>query len=98
MALVTKGIIRGELGQVEEAIEVHNDVVARFGDATEPELREQVAIALVNKGATLGGLGRSEDAARVYDQVVARFGGAIEPAVREQVAIALKMKSEIKSG
>jgi TolA-binding protein len=72
--------------------------VARFGDAPEPALREQVAKALVNKGVTLGELGRSEEAAGVYDQVVARFGDAPEPALREQVAKALRMKAEIKSG
>ena len=45
----------------EEAIAVYDEVLARFGDATEPALREQVAKALVNKGVTLGALERSED-------------------------------------
>ena len=63
--------------------------MARFGDATELPLREQVAMALVNKGVTLGHLDRSDGGDRVYDELVARFGDAPEPAVREQVAMAL---------
>jgi hypothetical protein len=65
-------------------------VVARFGEAAEPGLREQVAKALVSKGFALGELGRSEEAAGVYGEVVARFGEAAEPALREQVAKALR--------
>ena len=64
-------------------------VVARFGDAPEPALREQVAKALVNKGVTLGVLERSRRSIAVYDEVLARFGDAPEPALREQVANAL---------
>ena len=77
---------------------VYDEVVARFGEATEPALREQVAMALVNKASRLGELGRSEEAAGVYDEVVARFGDATEPALREQVALALRMKAEIEGG
>jgi hypothetical protein len=44
---------------------VYDDVVARFGDATDPALREQVARALFNKGFRLGALERSEDAVAV---------------------------------
>ena len=59
-----------------EAIAVHDDVIARFGDATEPVLRKSVAMALVNKGAALGGLDRFVEAIAVDDDVVARFGDA----------------------
>jgi len=63
--------------------------VERFGTATEPVLRGQVALALVNEGVRLGQLGRNEEAIAVYDQVVTRFGDATEPALRDQVATAL---------
>ena len=52
------------LDRSEEALGVYDEVVARYGDAPEPALREQVARALVNKGVTLGELDRSEDGAR----------------------------------
>ena len=79
-----------QLGRSEEAVAVYDQVVARFGEATEPALREQVAKALVNKGISArpaGPRGRGE--MPVYDEVVARFGEATEPALREQVARAL---------
>ena len=52
-ALVNKGITLGTLNRSEEAIAVYDDVVKRFGEATEPALRELVAKALVNKGVIL---------------------------------------------
>ena len=71
---------------------VYDDLVGRFQEATEPELREQVARALVNKGGALGDLGRNEEAIAVYNQVVDRFGDAPEPELREQVARAQAAK------
>ena len=58
----------------------------RFGDATEPALRELVAKALYGKGYRLGPLNRSEDAIGVCDDLVRRFGDATEPGLRELVA------------
>ena len=88
-ALFNTGVLLGELGQPDAEMAAYDEVVTRFGEATEPALREQVAKALVYKGITLGQLGRSEEAAGVYGQVVTRFGEAAEPALREQVAKAL---------
>ena len=45
MALVNKGVRLGALERSEEAVAVYGEVVARYGDATEPALRERVAIA-----------------------------------------------------
>jgi len=84
-ALFNKGVTLGELDRPEEADGVYDEVVARFGDADEPALREQVAKALFNKGVMLGVLGRSGEAVGTYDEVVARFGEADEPALREAV-------------
>ncbi len=86
------GVLFGELNRSEDAIAVYDDVVARFGDASEPALREHVAGALVNKGVELGVLQRFEEQIAVCDDVVARFGEAGEPALREQVARALVNK------
>ncbi|RJF87144.1 hypothetical protein D3874_08985 [Oleomonas cavernae] len=73
-------------------IDIYDEIIARFGDAGEPALREEVARALVNKGITLGDLNRNEEAIAVYDGMIARFGDAGEPALREQVAGALANK------
>ena len=51
----------------------------RFGDATEPGLRAQVAKALWNMGNRLGVLNRSADAIVAYDEVVRRFGDRGQP-------------------
>ena len=72
------------MNRSEEAVAVFDEVVRRFGDATEPVVRERVAMALVNKGFRLGALNRSEEAVAVYDEVVRRFGDATEPVVRER--------------
>ena len=85
-ASINVGVLLGQLGRSEEALVVYDDVIARYADAPEPALREQVARALFNKGARLGQLGRSEEELVVYDDVIARYADAPEPALREQVA------------
>ena len=88
----TRGSRSAQLGRSEDAIAVYDDLLARFGTATELPLREQVAKALVDKGVTLGTLGRSEEAIAVYDDLLARFGTATELPLRERVAKALFSK------
>ena len=51
---------------------IYDDVVERFGTASEPRLLEVVVAALVNKGFTLGALGRSDEAIAIYDNVIKR--------------------------
>jgi tetratricopeptide (TPR) repeat protein len=80
-------------GKRERALELYDELLARFGTATEVELREQIAKALVNKGIVLGELGRYEDAIKITDDVLARFGMATELSLRQQVAGALVSKS-----
>ena len=84
--MFNKGFRLGALGRSEEAIAVYDEVVGRFGEASEPGLREQVAMAMFNKGFRLGALGRSEEWIAVYDDVVGRFGEASEPGIQEIVA------------
>jgi tetratricopeptide (TPR) repeat protein len=76
-------------GQLSGAIEALRDVIARFGNATEPASREAVARAMVNLGITLGQAGRVEEATASFRDVIARFGDAAEPALRELVALAM---------
>ena len=71
---------------------VFDDVLKRFGDAREPALRVQVAIALRDKGYRLRELSRSEEAIAVFDEVIRRFGKATEPALRVHAAIAMRDK------
>ncbi|HET9280952.1 MAG TPA: tetratricopeptide repeat protein [Candidatus Angelobacter sp.] len=91
-ALHLKGFLLGKSGHIEDAIVAIDEVVRRFGEASELALRVQVAKALYNKGVGLRILNRSEDAIAAYDEVVQRFGDASELALREQVAMALYNK------
>ena len=51
-AMVGKGSAIVELGLNAEAADIYNEVFVRFGDATDSELRKQVAIALRKQGAS----------------------------------------------
>ena len=48
-ALLNKGVRLSALGRSEDAIAAYDDLLARFGAATELPLRELVAKALVDK-------------------------------------------------
>jgi tetratricopeptide (TPR) repeat protein len=85
-ALMGRGVA---LGNVEEAIAVYDEVIARFGSATEVQVRKYVAEAMVNQGEVLESLGGKQAAIEVYDEIIRRFGEAWEPALREQVGRAL---------
>jgi hypothetical protein len=95
--LVNKGLRLGAQDREVEAMEVYDEVVRRFGDATEPALRDRVARALINKGIALGVQKRNAEAMEVYE-VVRRFGDATEPALREQVQRALGRKKSLEGG
>ena len=86
-----------KLGHSEEAIAVYDDLLARFGNATEPALRERIAYALLYKGSALGKLGRSEEAIAVYDDLLARFGNTTEPALREGIGWAKSARQRLRN-
>ena len=64
----------GALDRFEEGIAVCDDLIARFGSASELTLCKQVAGALVAKEARLEMLDRDAEAIAVYDDLIARFG------------------------
>jgi len=79
----------------DEAIAFYQEVERRLADATEPELRAQVATAMVNRGRTLGGLGRSAEEIAAYEDVERRFADATEPELRARVAMARMAHEEL---
>ena len=91
-ALFRKGYVLSELNRSEEALAAYDEVLRRFGEATELPLRERVARALVNKGHRLGNLDRGDEELAVYGEVLRRFGEATEMSLCEQVARALVNK------
>lgn len=92
-ALVSKGVGLRQTGRTSEAVITYEEVDRRFGEATQPQLREWVANALVEKGIAFGQDGRIDDELAVYDEVDRRFGNDTEPAVRDRVAKALVNKA-----
>ncbi|RAR72681.1 hypothetical protein AX018_10791, partial [Paracidovorax anthurii] len=87
--LFNRGVMQGQLNQSEAAIATYDELLRRFGDATEPALREQVGKAIFNKGIRQSQLSQNEAAIATYDELLRRFGDATEPALREQVAKAI---------
>lgn len=49
-ALFNKGIILGQVESSDEEIATYDEIVKRYGDITDPGVREQVAMALNGKG------------------------------------------------
>jgi tetratricopeptide (TPR) repeat protein len=91
-----------------EALQVLDDLVWRFKDAQEPELRGAVALAISNQSAALACLGFSdqamrahddmvadygEDAVIVFEELAARYAKQTRPQAREHLAVALHNKA-----
>lgn len=84
-ALLNKGITQGQLQQYKEAIATYEEVLRRFGDASELALHALVGRALVSNGTAQGLLGQYEAAIQAFAEVLRRFGDASESALRELV-------------
>lgn len=91
-ALLNIGVALRHEGDHKAEIATYDEVVRRFGDAEELELRERVASALFSKAYAHGKEGDIEAENAAYDEVVRRFGNAEAPELREQVAKALVNK------
>jgi tetratricopeptide (TPR) repeat protein len=81
-----------EAGDTIRCLAIVDQVIARFGGASDPTLREQIAVAIGNKGVALGRGGNSAGAIASYDELIARFGEATELALRKHVATAMLNK------
>jgi tetratricopeptide (TPR) repeat protein len=58
--------------KLDDAVICYDEVVTRFGESTDIEIRRQVRIALVKKGRALVGLGRLDDADATFDELCRR--------------------------
>jgi len=95
MALLYKGLSLGELHRSEEEIEVYDELIEKFGDATEASVKEQVVTAMRCKGFVLGTLKRSQEELDTYNELITKFGDAVEPGVREELAAAMQAKGMV---
>jgi tetratricopeptide (TPR) repeat protein len=81
-----------EPSEAEEKIAAYDDIIERFGDDNDLDIRRKVAMAMFNKGATLSQLNRSEDEIAVCDDMIKRFGDDNDPEIREKVTMAMVNK------
>ena len=75
-----------------QAGELDDELLRRFGESDDPELRVEVAKALFNNGVALGRLDRNEAAVETYDELLRRFGDSDDPELRVGVTLALVNK------
>lgn len=87
-ALLNSGVTLWELKR-PESLSAYEEVIRRFGDATESSLRELVTTAFINKGATLEEMSRHDEAIKSYEEVMRRFD---EPALTGYVVKAMLNK------
>lgn len=98
MGLDDKASALRELGELETAIGVYDDIVNRFGDTDSANLQWMVAGALIDKGRSRVEQGDFEAGLAAYDQVTKCFGKSDVPRLREQVASALIGKMFAQEG
>jgi hypothetical protein len=60
----------------------------RFGDSSDPAVREEVAVALRFKGMTLAQLGMRERALVAYNELFRRFSESTDPELQKVVSSA----------
>lgn len=91
-ALSAKGIVLKEMGNFEEAICAHDEVVWRFGELTRLDIAERVVLALANKARLLEQLGYLRESIAVENEIMDRFGERYETEVAMWVASVLVNK------
>ena len=85
-----------QLRDFHAVIAACNELVKRFGESGEPEIRTQVAAALLDKGRAKQHLGNLEGAAANYDEVVARGKESEVPSLQWLAVPALHYKGGAK--
>ena len=90
--LIERGAALRDQNRPEEALEVFDEVVCRYGESAKPALLDLAAKALVRKADVFWKLKRFEEALAVCEEVVHRYGSDEEPVLRETVAMAIRNK------
>ena len=85
----------GLANRPEKAIAVFDELIGRFGEATDQALRDEVATALLNKGITHGLSDRPDEAVAAYDEVIRRYSGDTDPVYKKIVLQAICNAAEV---
>jgi len=91
--MVSKGEALGELKCFEEAIDIYDEVIRRFGETEELALHMVVLWAMIRKGLALRQLKRFEEAIAIYDEVIAHLTDSEEFIMRKMKSMILKTKA-----
>jgi len=86
--LAIKGKALHNLDRYQEAIEVYEDVITRFGDLASECTQQEVAECLLNKGYALNTLGRHGEAKGAYSEIISRYAESENEELREFVHLA----------
>ena len=92
LATAPREIALGSMSRLQDALQVSDELVHRFGGSEEKDAVIAVAKTLCNKGAILERLNRVDEALAAYDNVVRRYGASNDCALHEVVATALLNK------
>ncbi len=90
--LLEKGAALSGQNRSEEALEVFDEVLSRYGASKKPALIDSTAKALLRKTEAFWMLKRFEYAVEACEEVVRRYGSVEAPALRETVALAMSNK------
>jgi tetratricopeptide (TPR) repeat protein len=96
--LLRKGRAMANEPEPEAALAVFDDLIARFGDDTTPDIREIVADGMHNKALLLEKLDRAPEAVATYDDLIATYHGDELISLRYTVAIAFHNKAVFSMG
>jgi tetratricopeptide (TPR) repeat protein len=74
--------LRSEAGEHEQALELLERLIERYGGPGAPDHRRTAAVANTRAASILGQLGSSEQGVRRFKSVIAELGDPVEPALR----------------
>src|SRR5260370_12144880 len=104
-ALFSKGVLKKELGEIDAALAVFEDVIRKWEHTTEPSLRRYVVLALHSKGNILCSLAgtsydkdKFNDGIRCFVQIIEQFSDDNDLMVRVRVARSLDYLAQAYQG
>jgi hypothetical protein len=97
-ALTAEGCELEELDRAEEALEVFRRVLVEFGQASELEIREQVAFALLRTGLILCFIHQRAEAIAALGALLKSFADDESEAIADHLAVARERYQKLTYG
>lgn len=87
-ALINKAMTLGEFHYEKEEIEIYNNILQKYGDSEDNNIKQIIAAVFVKKGYRLGEMQKQDDAISVYDELFKKYANTTNEAIKENLAIA----------